>query len=136
MSRIKRDEDYQGKPDANLYDLLGKGGQMMCLCCGQTTNYSIESDGNVSCVCGWHGDYNRMVFVKELSERGVERTKSYDEQYGKRSIGKKRKLTDEEVLAIKKMREDNFELFPIAKKYGTSISTISLICSNKIHIGI
>lgn len=42
------------------------------------------------------------------------------------------KLTDDQICEIRKYRSDGLKLIDISKKFGVSISTISMICNRKI----
>ena len=68
ISRIKRGKQYRKNPHIIR---IGKGGWMVCTCCGKTS-YQINQE-SVSCKCGWSGNYYDMLFVKKMSDQGMER---------------------------------------------------------------
>ena len=68
ISRIKRGKQYR---KISHVVRIGVGGWMICTCCGKTS-YRINQE-DVSCKCGWTGNYCDMLFVKKMSKQGMER---------------------------------------------------------------
>lgn len=52
-----------------------KGGQMACPGCGKTEHVYRDISQTIicSCSCGWIGEYEDMIFVKKVSEKGRQR---------------------------------------------------------------